>query len=82
MRLKMKSKKNWLFVKIDCTTETPECKEAEDLYHVIGWPTVIFVGQNQNEVKAERLVGRVVTPEDMQSILDRVKNAGGSKHNP
>lgn len=67
-----KFKKDWIFIKIDCTKNTEACEEAVDKYGVIGWPTVVFLDKNGNEVKNERLTGRVVHVKEMQEIMKRV----------
>lgn len=67
-------KKNWVSIRIDCTQNTPACEEAVDRFGVSGWPTVIFLDANQKESE-ERLVGRVISAEEMLQILDRVENA-------
>lgn len=64
----------WKFIKIDCTRETKQCREAIDKYGVYGWPTLIFLDRQNNEVIAERLVGTVVAWEEMVEILKRVEN--------
>ena len=43
--------KKWVFIKIDCTRETLECREATEKFHVVGWPTVVFFDNNQIEIK-------------------------------
>lgn len=70
--IRRKIRSDWIAVKIDCTTETKTCKEAVDRFSVIGWPTVVFLDSSQEEVGGERLVGRVVSPDEMLQILSRV----------
>lgn len=74
-KITQKIKENWVAIKIDCTQETPHCKEATDRYNVVGWPTIIFLDRNQEEVEEERLVGKVVEAEEMEKILERVEHA-------
>ena len=64
----------WVPVKIDCTQETPECKEAVDRFQVIGWPTIVFLDAQQTEIQNERLVGKVLSKEEMEKILERVES--------
>lgn len=66
---------DWVAVKIDCTAETPECAEAIRRFSVIGWPTVVFMDARQEEASEERLVGKVVSPEELKVILNRVQSA-------
>lgn len=64
---------NWVAIKIDCTEETEACRKATDRFKVIGWPTIVFLDRDQQEVTDERLVGTVVSPEEMNEILERVE---------
>ena len=72
--IKSKLSKDWVSIKIDCTQDTDACKKAVDRFKVIGWPTVVFLDKNQKEVVEERLVGTVVSLEEMEKILERVEN--------
>lgn len=63
----------WVAVKIDCTKDTEPCRQAVDRFGVIGWPTVVFLDEKQEEVAAERLTGTVVTEGEMEEILERVE---------
>lgn len=65
---------DWVSVKIDCTQETSACQSAVDRFHIVGWPTILFLNTNQEEVNKERLVGRVVEPEELLLILERIEN--------
>ncbi|EKD41964.1 MAG: thiol:disulfide interchange protein [uncultured bacterium] len=66
--------KNYVAVHIDCTQDSKECREAVDRYKIIGWPTIVFLNKNQQEVQSERLVGKVIEKEEMLQILDRIKS--------
>jgi len=61
----------WVSLKIDCTKNNLQCQEATQKYKVIGWPSVIFLDEHQNEV--DRLVGLVVTKEKMLERLRKIK---------
>ena len=63
----------WIAIKIDCTKETDSCKEAVDRFSVVGWPTVLFLDAGGDERSDERLVGKVVTADEMKKILERVE---------
>ncbi len=65
---------NWVGIQIDCTQDTPVCSEAVERFKVIGWPTVVFLDDKAQEVTRERLIGRVISADEMLKILDRVKN--------
>ncbi len=60
-------------IKIDCTQETPICKEAVDRYQVIGWPTILFFDQNQKIQNDLSVVGGFVSPEKMLEILNEIE---------
>lgn len=68
-----KLQQEWIAVKIDCTEQTPQCERAVDKFQVIGWPTVVFLKADQTEAISERLVGRVVSLEEMIKIMERVE---------
>jgi thiol:disulfide interchange protein DsbD len=72
-QIKQNLSDKWVAVKIDCTSETPECKAAVSQFGVVGWPTVIFLDKNQSEVKSERLIGKVITADEMEDVLKRVE---------
>jgi len=65
--------KNFTKIKIDCTQETPVCKEAVDRYQVIGWPTILFFDQNQKIQNDLSVVGGFVSPEKMLEILNEIE---------
>lgn len=70
--VKKQIEEEWIFVKIDCTRDTKECNHAVSKYNVVGWPTVIFLDKNQEEIVEERLVGIVVDPDEMLGVLRRI----------
>lgn len=72
-KIRQELAEKFVAVKIDCTTETPECTEAVARFHVIGWPTVVFVNSAGEEVSGERLVGKVIDEAAMQEKLDQIK---------
>ncbi|MDO8519020.1 MAG: cytochrome c biogenesis protein CcdA [Deltaproteobacteria bacterium] len=60
-----KLKTDWVAIKIDCTTETRECREAVEKYNVVGWPTLLFLDASQEE----RIVGEVISVDEMLEML-------------
>lgn len=66
--------KNWIPVKIDCTRETDICREATTRFQVVGWPTVVFLAADGAEDNKIRLVGKVISAEEMLSRLKHVDN--------
>lgn len=65
---------DFVFVKIDCTTNSDECEKAVNKFGVIGWPTVVFLDKTQSEVADQRLVGKVISSKAMLKILSGVEN--------
>ena len=61
-------------IKINCTLETPECKEAVNKYEVVGWPTLYFLNSKLELQKDLSVVGGFVGPERMLEILSELKN--------
>jgi thiol:disulfide interchange protein DsbD len=66
--------KDFVPVKIDCTTETDACARAVQRYSVIGWPTILFLDRGQKELTDKRLVGRVMTAEEFLEYIKDVKS--------
>lgn len=64
--------KHFVPLKIDCTRDTKECKAAVDHYNVIGWPTVVFLDHNAQEMPDKRLVGQVMDAGEFEKYLDEV----------
>jgi len=62
--------KNFVPVKIDCTTETDSCSQAINQYQVVGWPTILFLDRGLNELVEKRLVGTVMEADE---FLEYVK---------
>jgi len=73
--VKEKMKKNIVSVKIDCTHETKTCKEAISQYKIVGWPTIIFIKPNGEEMHSYRIVGTVMTAEEFMKYLDEIMGA-------
>lgn len=66
--------KDFVPVKIDCTTETNSCTQAINQYKVVGWPTILFLDHRLNELVDKRLVGTVVSAEEFLEYLKDVKS--------
>lgn len=56
-------------IKVDCTSETPTCREMIDRFGVVGWPTVLFLGPD-GKVR-ELIAGKVIGPEEMKQLISR-----------
>lgn len=69
--------KTYVPVKIDCTTETPECQEAVRIFDVIGWPTIVFTEKVSEvppqEISGSRIVGDVKTKEEFLKYLQNIQ---------
>lgn len=59
-------------VKIDCTQDTKECENASSRFGIIGMPTVVFLGRDQNEIHKSRLVGREMTAAEFVEHLKHI----------
>lgn len=68
-----KALQDFVPIKINCTLETPECKEAADRYEVIGWPSIFFLNSKLEVQKDLDVVGQFVGPERMLEILKELK---------
>lgn len=66
--------KDFSTIQINCTTETPACKEAVDRYQVVGWPTILFLTPDLKLQSDLSVVGGFVGPERMLEILNELKN--------
>lgn len=64
---------NWVAIKINCTRNSNECQSAVKRNDVVGWPTLVFLDSQQNEVRQARKVGEVLSPEDMLKILQTIR---------
>jgi len=61
--------KEFIPIRVDCTVETPSCKEMVKRFHVIGWPTYLVVGPG-GQVR-ETVVGKVLGPEELIDLLKK-----------
>lgn len=62
-------------LKVDCTQNTPMCKEMVERYEVIGWPTIIVTDSTGREIAGKRIVGEIYGPEKFLEFLDRDKES-------
>lgn len=63
----------WVAWKVDATFTTPEIKKILDQYHVLGWPTMLFLDMNGQEIPNSRRVGEVLSAEQLLQILDQLR---------
>lgn len=64
--------KSFVLVKIDCTQETPQCREQTSRYQVVGWPTLLFFDSQGNWLKGKSLVGEQFDPKKFLRIVDEI----------
>lgn len=62
---------NFVSLKVDCTVETPVCREMIRRYQVVGWPTYLVLDA-QGKVQAA-VVGKIFGPEEFISFLTHTK---------
>ncbi|MDO8461343.1 MAG: cytochrome c biogenesis protein CcdA [Deltaproteobacteria bacterium] len=67
-----KALESFVLVKIDCTQETPECRELVRRYEVIGWPTILFLNPNGELLKEFSFVGEVSSREVFLERLQKI----------
>ena len=48
------------------------CEEAVDRFKIIGWPTVLFLDHQGNEIKGSRIVGVVFQGEEFIKYLNQL----------
>ena len=63
----------WVAWKVDATFTTPEIKKILDQYHVLGWPTMLFLDANGQEIPNSRRVGEVLSADQLIQILDQLR---------
>ncbi|MCE9625950.1 MAG: thioredoxin family protein [Deltaproteobacteria bacterium] len=60
---------SFVMVKVDCTTDDPQCRKATDRYEVVGWPTVLFLDSEGKPIEDVKLVGGFADKERMLSLM-------------
>jgi thiol:disulfide interchange protein DsbD len=63
----------WVAWKVDATFTTPEIEKILDRYRVLGWPTMIFLDMNGQEIPKSRRVGEVLSAGQLLQILDQLR---------
>jgi len=56
-------------IKIDCTQETPQCKETVERYSIVGWPTFLILSPKGDVV--ETIVGKSLSAKELRDILEK-----------
>lgn len=59
---------------IDATVSSSEIDALLDKYHVVGWPTILFVGKNGKVYDDLSVVGGVPTVENIVKLIDSAVN--------
>ncbi|MDX1387311.1 MAG: cytochrome c biogenesis protein CcdA, partial [bacterium] len=69
--------KEFIMLKIDCSFDDANCREATSKYQVVGWPTVLFLKPDGEVIQDVNLVGGFADKEKMlalmQQALDKTK---------
>jgi thioredoxin:protein disulfide reductase len=68
-----KLNQDFIALKIDCTTESDECKQAIEKFRIIGWPTILFLDKNLKEYSSKRIVGSEMDSKEFLEYLEEVK---------
>ncbi|KAB2838383.1 thioredoxin fold domain-containing protein, partial [bacterium] len=67
----------FVMVKVDCTTDDAQCRQATEKYEVVGWPTVLFLDSEGRPIADVKLVGGFADKDRMlqlmQQALDKTK---------
>lgn len=66
-------RRDFVAVKINCTTNTNACDKAVTQFNVIGWPTLVFIGPDGHEIPDSRLVGYVMSVREFENYLKDMK---------
>lgn len=57
--------KNFVAIKVDATTMTPENQPIIERYHVQGWPTILFLSPDGEVFEDLRIFGGYITADDL-----------------
>ncbi|MCC7343980.1 MAG: thioredoxin family protein [Deltaproteobacteria bacterium] len=72
-----KMAERFVMVKVDCTTDDAQCRQATERYEVVGWPTVLFLDREGRPIGDVKLVGGFADKDRMlqlmQQALDKAK---------
>jgi thiol:disulfide interchange protein DsbD len=71
-RVMEKLSNEWVAWWVDATFATPELKAVLDRYHVVGWPTLIFLDAEGKEIPKSRQVGEVLSADQLLEVLNRI----------
>lgn len=63
--------KNFVMLKVDCTTDDANCQEATSRYEVVGWPTVLFIKSDGTPIPDVKLVGGFADKNQMLELMRR-----------
>ncbi len=60
----------FVMVKVDCTTDDPQCRKASERYEVVGWPTVLFLDSSGRPMEDIKLVGGFADKKRMLELMN------------
>lgn len=61
----------FIMLKIDCTIDDSNCREATSQYQVVGWPTVLFLKPDGEVIQDVNLVGGFADKDRMLTLMRR-----------
>jgi thiol:disulfide interchange protein DsbD len=62
---------SFVMVKINCSYDDENCQKATGRYHVVGWPTVLFLKPNGDPIPGIQWVGGFADPPTMLSLMEQ-----------
>lgn len=61
----------FVMVKVDCTTDDAQCRQATERYEVVGWPTVLFLDSSGKPIPDVKLVGGFADKDRMLQLMQQ-----------
>jgi thiol:disulfide interchange protein DsbD len=61
----------FVMIKVDCSFDDENCQKATEQYHVVGWPTVLFLRPNGEPIPGLQWVGGFANGPTMLSLMEQ-----------
>lgn len=61
----------FVMVKVDCSFDDPNCQKATAEYHVVGWPTILFLHPDGKIIPGLQWVGGFADSEKMLTLMNQ-----------
>jgi thiol:disulfide interchange protein DsbD len=61
----------FIMLKVDCSFDDENCQKATGQYHVVGWPTVLFLRPNGERISELQWVGGFADAPTMLSLMEQ-----------